>query len=183
MPHVACVEVDMDEVYEASNIAEFEMEILARGEHKVFLPVAFLIEGGRLTARANLSGYRRLERADLNSPLKLLEFFEKLCQNLDRAENYLFDTSEIKFSAESFFLDKQGGLRLNYSKDEEKLPVCERIDKLANEIKEEFLQGESKDENEYLEMFKKELLQHPSLSKLANLAGKIKRDAYYCGYR
>lgn len=166
----------MQEMYEKDTIADFEMEILAKGEHDVFLKQSFSLVKDTINVFIDCTGFRKISEADLDTPLKLLDILEKVCLNLRRAENYMFDLRKIKISKDVFYLNEYGKLAFKYELVED-AEVNLKIKKMI-----EGLAVSNRACKDYVNIFVKNLEKNYSIDKLATIAAELKREAYYCGY-
>ncbi len=167
----------MENIYDKKSIPNFEMEILAKGEHDVFLKQSFSIIEDEIHIFTDKTGFRRVEQGDIDSPLKLLEFLEKLCLSLKRAENYMFDCEKIKLELQSLYFNDKMKLAIEYEPKEDSENIWEKLSKLTYE-----LPVQSSVCNDYIAMFRGKLRNNNSPDKLITATADMKREAYYCGY-
>ncbi|MGP1570115.1 MAG: DUF6382 domain-containing protein [Eubacteriales bacterium] len=164
-------------VYDSGALANFEIEILTNGEHDVFLKQNISIIGDQIHIFADSTGFSRISQKDIETPLKLLDFLEKLCLNLRRAENYMFDLEKLKIEMSLIYFDENRKLAFKYEPDGESEEIAKKMEKLTYEIP---VAGTAC--NDYLNIFREKLLKNCSLDKLVAIVGQMKREAYYCGH-
>mgnify|MGYP001690522357 CR=1 FL=1 len=167
----------MEVQYERKRLADFEMNILAKGEHGVFLKQSFSVVGDTIYSFIDDAGFRKVAAEDLDTPLKLLGVLEKLCLNLRRAENYMFDLRKLELSMNLLYINDDMEVALKYQMASNEENIDKKICRLLNEIP-----LNSTACTDYLNIFKGNLDKNYSVAKLVSVAGELKREAYYCGY-
>lgn len=167
----------MERIYDLEDICSFEIDILSRGGHKVFLKQNFSIIGEKIHINVYDEGYRKLEKSDMDTPLKLLEILEKLLIKLRRARNYMMDLNKIHLEMEFLYIDANRNLAICFSPLKEARELRAALIDLLLQI-----DPESVACNDYLNIVASKVKDNIGLEKLITAVGEIKREAYYCGY-